>query len=123
MNREYLAKVVVVCLVVLLCAGWVSGQDWCQWRGANRDGKAGGFVAHLQPERPDARSRERLQLKRDASTLRVERTVEDLNGDLADRAVRRWLRRVLRHDSVGVELLGRVQFLAFPVRGVRARGC
>lgn len=32
-------------IVVLAVGGSVIGQDWPQWRGPNRDGKAGGFIA------------------------------------------------------------------------------
>jgi len=37
----------VVC-VVLISASGVFAQDWPQWRGPNRDGKAGGFTAPAQ---------------------------------------------------------------------------
>lgn len=36
--------VAAVCAVVV-CAGSALAQDWPQWRGANRDGKASGFAA------------------------------------------------------------------------------
>jgi outer membrane protein assembly factor BamB len=36
---------VVVTCVVLIGAGCVFAQDWPQWRGPNRDGKAAGFTA------------------------------------------------------------------------------
>jgi len=35
----------MLCCVVLVCAGMVFGADWPQWRGPNRDGKASGFEA------------------------------------------------------------------------------
>jgi len=38
-------RAIVVGCAVLICAGAVFAQDWPQWRGANRDGKAGGFTA------------------------------------------------------------------------------
>ncbi len=40
-NRKW--AVLVLCTVLI--AGMVSAQDWPQWRGANRDGKATGFTA------------------------------------------------------------------------------
>jgi len=40
-NRKW--AMVVLCGVLM--AGMVSAQDWPQWRGANRDGKATGFTA------------------------------------------------------------------------------
>jgi outer membrane protein assembly factor BamB len=45
MNGTNRATGVVVCAVILLCAGWVCGQDWPQWRGPGRDGKVTGFNA------------------------------------------------------------------------------
>ena len=36
---------VIMCCVILICAGGVFAQDWPQWRGANRDGKVTGFIA------------------------------------------------------------------------------
>jgi len=36
---------VAVSIVILLCASPLLGQDWPQWRGANRDGKVAGFAA------------------------------------------------------------------------------
>jgi len=43
-NTNRCRAVVAVCAVVV-CAGSVLAQDWPQWRGANRDGKASGFTA------------------------------------------------------------------------------
>ena len=43
-NTNRCRATVTVC-AVLICAGSVLAQDWPQWRGANRDGKAGGFTA------------------------------------------------------------------------------
>lgn len=37
--------IVMIGCVILIAAGCVLGQDWPQWRGANRDGKAAGFAA------------------------------------------------------------------------------
>ena len=39
--------VIVVC-AVLVCAGVAAAQDWPQWRGPGRDGKAAGFAAPAQ---------------------------------------------------------------------------
>jgi outer membrane protein assembly factor BamB len=36
---------VVLCCVLLVCAGRGIAQDWPQWRGASRDGKVAGFTA------------------------------------------------------------------------------
>lgn len=38
-------KIVLVICVVVISAGGASAQDWPQWRGPNRDGKAAGFAA------------------------------------------------------------------------------
>jgi len=38
-------KVVMVGCVILMIAGGAFAQDWPQWRGPNRDGKASGFTA------------------------------------------------------------------------------
>jgi outer membrane protein assembly factor BamB len=43
-NTNRCRATVTVC-AVLICAGSVLAQDWPQWRGANRDGKASGFTA------------------------------------------------------------------------------
>ncbi len=43
-NGDRIIAVVVAC-VLLIGAGCVFAQDWPQWRGPNRDGKAGGFTA------------------------------------------------------------------------------
>jgi outer membrane protein assembly factor BamB len=43
-NANRLAGVIAAC-VVLLGVGWANAQDWPQWRGPNRDGKATGFKA------------------------------------------------------------------------------
>ncbi|MFC1783620.1 PQQ-binding-like beta-propeller repeat protein [Planctomycetota bacterium] len=43
-NRNRLIAVFVGVLV-LVSTNWVFGQDWPQWRGANRDGKLIGFTA------------------------------------------------------------------------------
>ncbi len=32
-------------IALLLSVSWLSGQDWPQWRGVNRDGKVSGFTA------------------------------------------------------------------------------
>ena len=37
--------VMMLICVVLICASQASGQDWPQWRGADRDGKVTGFTA------------------------------------------------------------------------------
>ncbi|MCX5644226.1 MAG: PQQ-binding-like beta-propeller repeat protein [Phycisphaerae bacterium] len=38
-------RVVAAVCAVVICAGSALAQDWPQWRGANRDGKASGFTA------------------------------------------------------------------------------
>ena len=43
-NTSRCRAMVAVC-AVLVCAGSVLAQDWPQWRGTNRDGKASGFTA------------------------------------------------------------------------------
>jgi outer membrane protein assembly factor BamB len=43
--RRVNESIVLVGCVALVCAGAAFAQDWPQWRGANRDGMAGGFVA------------------------------------------------------------------------------
>ena len=43
-NMNRCSALATVCAVVI-CAGSVLAQDWPQWRGANRDGKASGFTA------------------------------------------------------------------------------
>ena len=45
MNSASPRTVVWAGWVLLLGAGGALGQDWPQWRGANRDGKATGFTA------------------------------------------------------------------------------
>jgi len=39
------SSIVIVACVILIAAGCVLGQDWPQWRGPNRDGKATGFTS------------------------------------------------------------------------------
>ena len=43
-NTNRCSTLAALCAVVI-CAGSALAQDWPQWRGANRDGKAGGFTA------------------------------------------------------------------------------
>jgi outer membrane protein assembly factor BamB len=43
MKQAKLSKVMMVCCVFVIIAGTVFADDWPQWRGANRDGKASGF--------------------------------------------------------------------------------
>ena len=43
-NTNRCRAAAAVC-AALVCAGSVLAQDWPQWRGANRDGKASGFTA------------------------------------------------------------------------------
>jgi len=45
MKKANLSKVIMLGCVILIGASCVLAQDWPQWRGANRDGKAGGFKA------------------------------------------------------------------------------
>lgn len=45
MRNKNLSKVVIVGCLVALCAACALAEDWPQWRGPNRDGKAGGFAA------------------------------------------------------------------------------
>jgi len=45
MWNKNLSKVVLAGCLVALCATCALAEDWPQWRGANRDGKAGGFAA------------------------------------------------------------------------------
>jgi outer membrane protein assembly factor BamB len=45
MKKQNRSRVLMMVWVILLSAGWVLGQDWPQWRGANRDGKVSGFTA------------------------------------------------------------------------------
>ncbi len=47
MKNTNRCRAAAVC-VVLIGAGCVLAQDWPQWRGPNRDGKAGGFAAPAQ---------------------------------------------------------------------------
>ncbi len=46
-NTNRCRAMAAICAVVI-CAGSVLAQDWPQWRGANRDGKASGFTAPAQ---------------------------------------------------------------------------
>ena len=43
-NANFKRTMVCSCVFMILASG-VMAQDWPQWRGANRDGKAGGFTA------------------------------------------------------------------------------
>src|SRR6266404_2430833 len=45
MNQMHLTSVVLAACVALISAGELRSQDWPQWRGPNRDGKATGFTA------------------------------------------------------------------------------
>ena len=45
MKNTNRGPVMAALCVVVVCAGSALAQDWPQWRGANRDGKAGGFAA------------------------------------------------------------------------------
>jgi len=45
MRKTNLSRAVIACLVILVGTGCVFAQDWPQWRGPNRDGKASGFKA------------------------------------------------------------------------------
>ncbi len=45
MRNLNLSKAVMVGCMFLVSTGCIFAQDWPQWRGANRDGKAGGFAA------------------------------------------------------------------------------
>ncbi len=45
MKKTNRGKAMVTVCAVLVFAGTVIGQDWPQWRGPNRDGKAAGFAA------------------------------------------------------------------------------
>jgi outer membrane protein assembly factor BamB len=47
MKKAKQLSAVMVC-VILICASCLFAQDWPQWRGPNRDGKAGGFKAPSQ---------------------------------------------------------------------------
>ncbi|MBC8472705.1 MAG: PQQ-binding-like beta-propeller repeat protein [Planctomycetes bacterium] len=44
MKKTNQLSAVMVC-IILMCASCLFAQDWPQWRGLNRDGKAGGFKA------------------------------------------------------------------------------
>ena len=48
MKNTNLSKALMVVCVLLISAGVVFAQDWPQWRGSNRDGKASGFTAPLK---------------------------------------------------------------------------
>ena len=45
MKGMNLSRAAVVGCVIAISAGCVLAQDWPQWRGSSRDGKAGGFTA------------------------------------------------------------------------------
>src|SRR4030042_1491610 len=45
MRKSKRSSVVMVICVALIAASCVLAQDWPQWRGPNRDGKAAGFTA------------------------------------------------------------------------------
>ena len=45
MKDEKLSIKAILGCFIILNAGWISAQDWPQWRGANRDGKVTGFDA------------------------------------------------------------------------------
>ncbi|MHC4727571.1 MAG: PQQ-binding-like beta-propeller repeat protein [Planctomycetota bacterium] len=47
MKKSNQLSMVMVC-VILICASCLFAQDWPQWRGPNRDGKARGFKAPRQ---------------------------------------------------------------------------
>jgi len=47
MKKANQLSAVMVC-VILICASCLFAQDWPQWRGPNRDGKASGFKAPRQ---------------------------------------------------------------------------
>jgi outer membrane protein assembly factor BamB len=47
MKKANQLSAVMVC-VILMCASCLFAQDWPQWRGPNRDGKASGFKAPSQ---------------------------------------------------------------------------
>jgi outer membrane protein assembly factor BamB len=48
MKNTNRCRVVAAVCAVALCAASVLAQDWPQWRGVNRDGKASGFTAPAQ---------------------------------------------------------------------------
>jgi len=48
MERTNRSRVVMAGCVILVLAGGVLAQDWPQWRGPQRDGKATGFIAPAQ---------------------------------------------------------------------------
>jgi len=43
-NANFKRTMVSSCMFMILASGALA-QDWPQWRGANRDGKAAGFTA------------------------------------------------------------------------------
>jgi outer membrane protein assembly factor BamB len=48
MKKANLSRAIMLGCVILIGASCVFAQDWPQWRGANRDGKASGFKAPAQ---------------------------------------------------------------------------
>jgi outer membrane protein assembly factor BamB len=48
MKKANLLKVIMLCCLILIGTNCLFAQDWPQWRGANRDGKASGFEAPKQ---------------------------------------------------------------------------
>jgi outer membrane protein assembly factor BamB len=48
MKKANLSRAIVLCCVILIGTSCVFAQDWPQWRGAKRDGKASGFKAPAQ---------------------------------------------------------------------------
>jgi outer membrane protein assembly factor BamB len=48
MKKANLSKTILLGCVILICASSIFAQDWPQWRGSNRDGKAEGFKAPAQ---------------------------------------------------------------------------
>jgi outer membrane protein assembly factor BamB len=45
MKKINVSRLSALVCVFLMCAVWVSAQDWPQWRGPDRDGKVKGFTA------------------------------------------------------------------------------
>ncbi|MHC4439378.1 MAG: hypothetical protein ACYS3S_18645, partial [Planctomycetota bacterium] len=48
MKKANLSRAIMLGCVILICASCVFAQDWPQWRGAKRDGKASGFKTPAQ---------------------------------------------------------------------------
>ena len=52
MKKTHRSKVILASCLILICSSGIVAQDWPQWRGPNRDGKAGKFaVLEKWPEK------------------------------------------------------------------------